>query len=70
MVNSIHKCKIDNSGEYDVKGFSDDGIVELLEIKNNGFNIGVQWHPELIIEREEQNLIFKKFIEYINNKNN
>ncbi len=70
IVNSIHKCEIDDAGQYEIKGFSDDGIVELLEMKDKGFNIGVQWHPELIIEKEEENLIFKKFIEYIINKNN
>lgn len=68
IVNSIHKCKIDNTGQYDVKGFSNDGIIELLEMKNKGFNIGVQWHPELITEKNEQNLIFKKFIEHMINK--
>ena len=52
-----------------IESFSDDGIVELLEMKNKGFNIGVQWHPELITEKKEQNLIFKKFIEHIINKN-
>lgn len=68
MVNSIHKCRIDNPGQYEIKGISDDGIVEVLEMKNKGFNIGVQWHPELIIEKGEENLIFKKFVEYIINK--
>ena len=64
-VNSIHKCKIDNPGAYTVKGKAEDGIIELLELENKGFNIGVQWHPEFITENEEQNLIFKKFIQYI-----
>lgn len=68
IVNSIHKCKIENSGKYKVKGFSDDNIIELLELDDQGFNIGVQWHPELITKKYEENLIFKKFIEYINNK--
>lgn len=68
VVNSIHKCKIDNPGQYEIKGYSDDGLIELLEIKNKEFNIGVQWHPELITEKNEENLIFKKFIEYIKNK--
>lgn len=64
-VNSIHKCKIDNPGIYKVKGKADDGITELIELEDKGFNIGVEWHPELISRRKEQNLIFKKFIEYI-----
>lgn len=68
VVNSIHKCKIDNQGKYSIKGYADDNIIELIELDNEGFNIGVQWHPEFITDRPEQNLIFKGFIEYINNK--
>jgi len=64
-VNSIHKCKIDNPGQYKIRGFSEDGIIELLEMEGKGFNIGVQWHPEFITDKKEENLIFKKFIEYI-----
>lgn len=66
VVNSIHKCKIDNPGEYSVKGYSDDNIIELIEFDNAEFNIGVQWHPEFITNKSEQNLIFKKFVEHIN----
>ena len=66
IVNSIHKCKIDNPGEYSAKGYSDDNIIELIELDDTGFNIGVQWHPEFITNKSEQNLIFKKFIEHIN----
>ena len=68
IVNSIHKCKINNPGQYEIKGISDDGIIELLEIEDKKFNIGVQWHPELITEKQEQNLIFKTFIDTIINK--
>lgn len=69
IVNSIHKCRIDNPGQYEIKGLADDGIVELIEMKDKGFNIGVQWHPEFITDKEEENLIFKKFIEYIKKRN-
>ena len=50
---------------YTVKGKAEDDIIELLELENKGFNIGVWWHPEFITKNEEQNLIFKKFIQYI-----
>ena len=65
IVNSIHKCKIDNPGAYSIKGFANDNIIELLELDGKGFNIGVQWHPEFITDKEEENQIFKKFIDYI-----
>lgn len=67
-TNSIHKCKLSDVGEYDIKGYADDGIIELIEYKDKKFNIGVQWHPELIYKsQEEQNEIFKKFIEIVKN---
>ena len=43
-----------------------DNIIELIEFDNAGFNIGVQWHPEFITNKSEQNLIFQKFVEHIN----
>ena len=65
VVNSIHKCKIDNPGVYSIKGFANDNIIELLELNGKGFNIGVQWHPEFITDKEEENQIFKEFIDYL-----
>lgn len=65
VVNSIHKCKIDNPGAYSIKGFANDNIIELLELNGKGFNIGVQWHPEFITDKEEENQIFKEFIDYL-----
>ncbi len=65
IVNSIHKCKIDNPGAYSIKGLANDNIIELLEFDGKGFNIGVQWHPEFIDDKEEENQIFKEFIDYI-----
>ena len=65
VVNSIHKCKIDNPGAYSIKGFANDNIIELLELDGEGFNIGVQWHPEFITDKEEENQIFKEFIDYL-----
>ena len=45
-------------------GYSDDGIIEAIELKENNFAIGVQWHPERIIDESvECRKIFDKFIE-------
>lgn len=68
VVNSIHKCEISNPGKYCVNGFSDDGTIELLEFNSNGFNIGVQWHPELIMDKDEQNMIFSRFVDYLKSR--
>lgn len=45
-VNSRHKEQVKNSGIYKVVAKSDDEIIEAVELDNNTFNIGVQWHPE------------------------
>lgn len=65
-TNSIHKCKFTSVGDYDIKGYADDGVIELIEDNTRIFNIGVQWHPELIYSSQpEQNEIFKQFIRIV-----
>ena len=44
-------------------GYSEDGIIEAIELKKNKFAIGVQWHPEMIIDEcVEANRLFDEFI--------
>lgn len=64
-VNSTHKEHIIDPGIYKVSSFSSDGIIESLEYPNNNFNIGVQFHPEKLIEDENMKKIFKSFFESI-----
>lgn len=45
LVNSFHRYKVINSGDYKVSGFNGD-VIEAIEKKENLFNIGLQWHPE------------------------
>ena len=40
-------------------------LIEAIENKYCDFNIGVQWHPE-ILDDENSNLLFEKFIEASN----
>jgi putative glutamine amidotransferase len=47
-VNSIHHQHVDNSGDLIVAGRSDDDIIEAVEVRNQHFALGVQWHPELL----------------------
>lgn len=61
-VNSRHKSYIGNTN-LDVSGISDDNIIEAVEDKNKKFFIGVQWHPESMIEYDiNENNIFSNFI--------
>lgn len=53
-VNSMHHQSVKIPGK-DVKvvGYADDGIVEAVEIENYPFGIGVQWHPEHLVNEHE-----------------
>ena len=63
FVNSRHKEHITDPGIYKVSAYSLDGYIEALEHPTNKFNVGVQWHPEDLIDSDikEFNLI-KEFI--------
>lgn len=58
IVNSSHKSSIDNTDLF--KGaYSIDGIIEEIEDKTKTFFMGLQWHPERILNEDQ-----KKIIEY------
>lgn len=62
-VNSYHKQKVLNSNYFKIVGMSDDGIIEAVESNNNIFQIGLQWHPEKMIDYDNNSkLIFNYFI--------
>ena len=64
-VNSRHKDRLIKT-DLDIVGISDDGTIEAIEDKNKKFFIGVQWHPESMINYDTlQNNIFKYFINSI-----
>lgn len=43
--------------------YSEDGIIEAIEDKNKRFFIGVQWHPESLMEDRYSDKLFSYFIE-------
>ncbi len=63
-VNSYHHQAIkDVADAFNVATVSPDGIVEAIEMKEDRFVIGVQWHPEMLGERHaEQFSIFKALV--------
>lgn len=63
-VNSYHHQAIkDVADTFNVATVSPDGIVEAIEMKGDRFVLGVQWHPEMLGERnDEQLLIFKALV--------
>lgn len=63
MVNSRHRMMVNFPGTFKVYGKSSDGVVELIERDDKKFAIGVQWHPEMMIDDEDQQKIFKAFVD-------
>lgn len=63
LVNSSHHQAIKDLGTgLKVSGVSPDGIIEAVE-GEEGFVVGVQWHPERLLHIPAMSKIFKDFIE-------
>ena len=61
-VNSAHHQAVSELGENLIaSGYSSDGIIESVEHIAHKWCIGVQWHPEFLITKED-NLLIKNFI--------
>lgn len=69
-VNSLHTffAKDENINNLEISAYSNDGYVEAVELKNKKFCLGVKWHPELMIDNDCMNNIFKYFIEVCKRK--
>ena len=61
-VNSLHNYHVKKSPIYDIVAYSEDGLIEAVEYPKNKFNIGIQWHPERLMDDKIQNKLFKTFI--------
>lgn len=61
-VNSLHHYHVISSPTYDIVGYSEDSLIEAVEYKQNKFNIGVQWHPERLLDDKLQNKLIESFI--------
>jgi len=46
QVNSLHRHALADGGRYRVAALAADGVVEAIEGLDEGFCLGVQWHPE------------------------
>ena len=64
-VNSIHSM-IATKGNVEkyarISAISYDNLVESFELDNKKFVMGIKWHPELMLEDEFSDKLFKKFI--------
>ena len=61
-VNSYHYQTVKNSCCFRVVGKSYDGLIEAVENSNHIFQIGVEWHPERMLEYDSCS---RKLLSYI-----
>lgn len=53
-VNSFHHQAVKDIGRpLVISGVSNDGIVEAIESTEHAFVVGVQWHPEMLLLKED-----------------
>jgi len=75
-TNSYHHQSVKKVGEgLTVTATANDGIVECLENKSNDFFVAVQWHPEMMMLKNDIMLpLFNRFADtmktYMSGKNN
>ena len=61
-VNSAHHQAVKRVGSgLKVNAVASDGIIEGIEDKSLNFCVGLQWHPEFLIEESDKQ-VFKKFL--------
>ena len=57
-VNSAHHQSIKKIGkDLIVSGVAKDGIIESIEHVSHKWCVGVQWHPEFLITKEDKKLL-------------
>lgn len=64
MVNSFHKYHAVSNGNFEVSSRSEDNYIESIEMKNKKFIMGLQWHPEISYDFDDNS---KKLIDYFIN---
>jgi len=67
-VNSFHHQAVKDVGEnFIATAWAEDGIIEAIEYTGDSFILGVQWHPELMINGEMMKL-FEEFVKAVMEK--
>lgn len=63
-VNSFHHQAIkDIAKDFKPAGITPDGLIEAIEVPENRFAVGVQWHPEWLQESPDQMKLFTAFVD-------
>lgn len=61
MVNSFHRFHVSENSYFSVIAKSEDDYIEAIELKDKKFVMGVQWHPEISYDFDDNS---KKIIDY------
>ena len=64
LVNSFHRFHVIGSEYFSVNARSEDDYIEGIEFKDKKFILGLQWHPEISYDFDENS---KKIIDYFIN---
>jgi putative glutamine amidotransferase len=56
-VNSLHHQAIGKA-----TALAPDGVVEAIEVEDHPFGVGVQWHPEAMLQHPEMQALFDGFV--------
>lgn len=63
QVNSKHNYHVQTTTEFVISAYSEDGLIEAIERPNKEFVVGIQWHPETMLDYDESaNKILDAFI--------
>jgi len=61
MVNSFHRYHVSVHNSYVVSATCEDGYIEGIELPSKTFHVGVQWHPEISYDEDDNS---RKIIDY------
>lgn len=62
-VNSKHNYHVEAVNNLKISAYSEDGLIEAVEYENKAFAIGLQWHPETMVDYDKNaNKILDEFI--------
>lgn len=64
IVNSFHRYHVDSNKYFTISAESEDGYIEAIELRDKKFVMGVQWHPEISYDFDDNS---KKIIDYFIN---
>lgn len=64
QVNSLHHQALkDIAPPLKAAGHAPDGIVEIVELPDHPYALGVQWHPEWLTDQPVMRRLFKSFVD-------